>query len=320
MKKLAIYFSNPKPMGDPFDLRYPYWQIYKEIIRNVEKQGIDVYVTRAKDSYLGKGVFTHGWKVDGKQLIEINEQITVDLIFHRGSQATIPATYDCPIINHPDLERFCGDKIKVNQVFADISPKTKAINSYQEYRDTIKEWNFNPEDKIVVKKNFLYGGHGVYIRPIKEITESLYENWRDILMQEFVDSSGGIPGIVEGLHDIRVVTINGEPVYSFVRTPPVGSFLANVSQGGAEKAVPLSQLPAELLQLVERVNKELAQYRPSIFASDFFNSKNGFKLIELNSRPAVCDPAQSPETRNYIDKIIQLLVNTINNSFKMEKN
>ena len=306
MKKLAIYFSDPKPMGDPFNLPYPYWEIYQGIVRDIEARGIEVYIVRA--SYLGEGIFSDGWKVKNGVLIQVGQKIKVDLIWHRGSQATIPPVYDCRIINHPDLERFCGDKVKIAEVFADISPKTRSIDSYDKYLEVIHEWGFSSEEKIVLKKNFLYGGHGVEILPIKDVSKTLYETWDNILIQEFVDSSVGIPGIVEGLHDIRVVTINGEPVYSFVRTPPAGSFLANVSQGGAEIPVSLDKLPSEVVRLVKKINDKLAQYRPSIFASDFFNSKDGFKLVELNSRPAVCIPSLSPETRRYIDKIVDLLI------------
>jgi glutathione synthase/RimK-type ligase-like ATP-grasp enzyme len=307
LKKLAIYFSDPEPMGYPFNANYPYWEIYQGIIKDIEDRGIEVYIVRG-DSYLGKGIFSHGWQVrDGKMML-VDQPITVDLIFNRDDKNTIPAIYDCPIINHPELDQICLNKVKTAELFPDLSPKTKAINSYQEFLDTVAEWDIDPEQKIVVKKNFLSGGQGIYIRREADISESLYENWQNVLMQEFIDTSVGIAGIVQGLHDIRIVTINREPVYSFIRIPPKDSFLANVSQGGSERAVPLAQLPSILLTLVERVNNEFVQYKPSMFAADFFNSKNGFKLIELNSRPAVCDPKQSSETRRYIDKIVQLLV------------
>ena len=90
---------------------------------------------------------------------------------------------------------------------------------------------------------------------LKDITKSLYESWDNILLQEFIDSSIRIPGIVEGLHDIRVTTINGEPVYTFVRIPKEGSFLANVAQGGKEMPLTLDKLPNDLLKLVEKINK-----------------------------------------------------------------
>ena len=310
-KKLAIYFSDPEPMGDPFNSSYPYWEIYQGIIRDVEKHGIDVYVVRGVGAYLGNGTFSHGWQIRNETLVSVDEPVTVDLIFHRGSQATIPATYDCPIINHPDLERLIGDKIKVAELFPELSPKTRAINSYQEFVETIKEWGFDPEEKIVLKKNFLYGGQGVYIRPVKDMPESLYESWDNILMQEFVDSSVGIPGIVEGLHDIRITTINGEPIYTFVRVPAQGSLLANVAQGGTEIPLTLDKLPQDLLDKVAIINKKLAQYRPSILAADFFNSKDGFKLIELNARPGVSNPKLSVQDKNFNDKIVEMLVKAL---------
>lgn len=307
MKKIAIYFSDPEPMGDPFNKKYPYFAVYKEIIEGVEKQGIEVYIVRGK-SYLGEGVFSHGWKIKDTGVVPVNEQIKVDLIFHKGNFFSTFTTNDCLIINHPDFERLCYNKARVAELFPDFSPKTKAINSYQEFAETVSEWGCNPEEKIVVKKNFLSGGRGIYVRPVKDLTEFLYENWQDVLVQEFIDSSVGIPGIVEGLHDIRIVTMNGEPAYSFVRIPPAGSFLANVSQGGSERAVSLDKLPSELLEMVAKINQKFIHYKPSILGADFFNSKDGFKLIELNAPPAVCDPDQSPETRKYIDKLVEFLV------------
>lgn len=308
MKKLAIYFSDPEPMGHPFNASYlPYWEIYQGIIRDIEIHGIAVYIVRGS-SYLGNGVFSHGWEVrDGKMLL-VDQNITVDLIFNRDNDNTIPAIYDCPIINHADLDRICVDKVETAELFPELSPKTKAIKSYQEFKELIVRWGISSDEKIVVKKNFLYGGHGIFIRPVKDIVESLYESWDNILVQEFIDSSVGIPGIVDGLHDIRVVTINGEPVYTFARIPKEGSFLANITQGAKELPLSVAALPEVLLEMVAHINEKFIQFRPSIFASDFVNSKDGFKLIELNSRPTVCNPSLSLETKNYIDKIVQLLV------------
>lgn len=309
-KKLAIYFSDPEPMGYPFNTHYPYWGIYQGIIKDVEKYGIEVYIVRG-NSYLGKGIFSHGWQVRDGGVVAVDQPIMVDLIFNRDDKNTIPAIYDCLIINHPDLDRICVDKVETAELFPDLSPKTKAINSYKEFLQTVSEWSLNTEDKIVLKKNFLTEGRGVYILPVKDLTESLYENWKNILVQEFIDSSIGIPDIIEGVHDIRVTTINGEPVYAYVRVPPPGSFIANVARGGTMIPVAIDKLPANLLELIEKINNKFIQYRPNIFASDFFNSKNGFKLIEMNSRPAVLDPTAALEHKVYDDKIVQMLVSTL---------
>lgn len=310
-KKLAIYFSDPEPMGDPFNSTYPYWEIYQEIIRDIEKHGIEVYIVRGAAAYLGKGVFLNGWQINNGALVFIDKSITVDLIFHKGNYSTIPGSYDCPMINHPDMERFCRDKVKIAEVFSDISPKTKAVSSYHECMLVVAEWNLNPQDKIVIKKNFLSSGHGIHIMPIKDVSESLFDNWQDVLVQEFVDSSVGISGIVQGLHDIRVITINGEPVYTFIRVPAPGSFLANIAQGGKELAVALDKLPSSLLEMVARVNKYFAQFRPSILGADFFNSKDGFKLIELNAPPGMRNSKFSPQDKELQGKIVQMLVDAL---------
>ncbi len=307
-KKLAIYFSDPEPMGYPFDVVFlPYWEIYQGIIRDIEAHGIEVYIVRGH-SYLGNGSFSHGWMVKNAAMIPIDGSITVDLVFNRDDKNTIPAIYDCQIINRPDLDRICVDKFETAALFPEMSIKTEGINSYKEFLEVVNRWDVRPEEKIVVKKNFLSSGHGIFIRPVKEISESLYQSWNNILVQEFVDSSVGIPSIVEGLHDIRVVTINSEPVYTFVRIPKEGSFLANLAQGAKELPLSVAALPTNLLEMVAKINKKLSQYKPSIFASDFMNSKDGFKLVELNSRPTVCNPLTSQEAKNYIDKIVQLLV------------
>ncbi len=310
MKKLAIYFSDPEPMGYPFNSKYPYWEIYQDIIGQIEEHDIEVYVVRGV-SYLGKGVFSHGWRVKNKHLVLVPSPITVDLIFNRDDKNTIPAIYDCPIINHPNLDRLCVDKVATAEFFPEYSPKTKRVDSFDEYVATAKEWMLQANDKVVLKKNFLTEGRGVHIISTSEVVKELYETWRDVLVQEFIDSSLGIPGIIRGLHDIRVTTISGTPAYTFVRVPPEGSFIANIARGGTEIPLTLDRIPRELLEIVGDVHKKLERYNPSIVASDFVNSRNGFKLIEMNSRPGVCDPDLSEQDRRFNEMIVEMLVSIL---------
>ncbi len=306
MKKLAIYFGDSDDMGNPFNPKYE--EVWRDMIREIEKYNIQVYMIREKNSYLGKGTFSRGWYIKNDQPFAISEPITVDLIFHRGGNSSIPASYDCPMINHPDLERLCNDKVKIAKLFADISPKTEGVGSYKEFLQVVSDWALLPQDMIVLKKNFMSGGKGVKVLPVKDVAEILFESWNNTLVQEFIDSSVGIPGLVEGLHDLRVVTINGEPVHTYVRTPKSGSFLANTAQGGTALALDLDKLPLDLLVTVKRINKEFIQYRPSILGIDFFNSKNGFKLIEINAPSGIIDPKLSPQDKVYRDKTVQMLV------------
>ena len=98
MKTLAIYFSDSKPMGYPFNTHYPYWQIYQRVVKIVQSAGIQVYIVRGK-SYLGKGKFSHGWTIENNKMIKSKVNIKTDLIFNRDDKNTIPVIYDCQIIN-----------------------------------------------------------------------------------------------------------------------------------------------------------------------------------------------------------------------------
>jgi len=170
-KTIAIYFSDPEPMGYPFN-KPQYLECYQQIISEIENRGINVFVVRA-GSYIKDGCFGKGWHfVDGR-LQESNGKVHADLIFNRDDKNTIPIIHDCKIINQPEFDQLCVDKVKTFEVFPDISPKTASIHSYQACLEQIKEWQMKTKEIIVLKKNFETEGRGIFIIPIADVTESL---------------------------------------------------------------------------------------------------------------------------------------------------
>ncbi len=306
-KILAIYFSDPEPMGYPFH-KSQYYERYKRIAGEVVEKGIDVYFVRG-NSYLGEGVFKKGWYFDGDELLEKNESVQANLIFNRDDKNTIPEIQDCPIINAPEFDSLCVDKAKTYEAFPDISPKTSVVNSYADAMNLVHNWNLEPDELIVLKKNFETEGRGIFVITLDRIEEDLYTDWQDILVQEFVDSSCGIPGLVKGMHDLRVTVVNGTPINSFLRVPKEGSYLANISQGGSGQSIDFEDVPKQVLEYVATISEAVSNYLPNIFAADFMNSPKGYKLIELNSRPGVQHPDWSPTYRLFNDAIINMLVN-----------
>ncbi|MBT7928796.1 hypothetical protein HN682_02600 [Candidatus Peregrinibacteria bacterium] len=308
-KTIAIYFSEPEPMADPFH-KLQYLEKYKEIISAVEAQNVTVYIVRG-DSYVGEGRFTHGWKFVGDKLVDTEGEVKADLIFNRDNKNTIPVINDCSIINKPAFDELCLNKLKTFETFSDISPKTAAINSFFEYQKYIGKWEMQPEDRIVLKKNFEARGRGIVILPVSEITEDVYQDWKDVLVQEFIDSSLGIEGLVEGLHDLRVTVIDGIPINSFIRKPEEGSFLANVDLGGTGFSIDIADVPDEVFVLIDKINQQVSEYRPLIYAADFMNSPKGYKLVELNSRPGVQHPDWSNTYKKFNDAMVQMLIDAV---------
>ena len=309
MKKIAIYFSDPEPMGYPFHKK-EYYETYQQIISQIEKCGPEVYIVRA-DSYLGAGEFKAGWRFESGQLKKTNTEFQADLIFNRDDKNTIPNIYDCPIINKPEFDEICVDKFKTFELFPDISPKTAYIHTYEACHLELQIWKLQPNDLVVLKKNFETEGRGIFIIQTKDIKKDLYTDWSDIIIQEFIDSSIGIPKIASGLHDIRITVIGGTPINSFVRVPKKGSYLANIAQGGAGTSIDLKQVPKEVIDLVSKVDNTIEKFFPILYAADFMNSPKGYKLVELNSRPGVQHPNWSKTYNIFNDSIIKLLVDAV---------
>lgn len=308
-KVLAIYFSDPEPMGYPFN-KDEYWGIYQSIIGILEERGVVVYIVRG-DCYRGKGKFGHGWRIENGKLKMSTGEIQADLIFNRDDKNTIPRITDCPIINQPDLDELCLDKWATARLFLDLSPMSAYINDFAEWQTLFKKQTWKGRERIVLKKNFQTEGRGIHILPPQNINCELYESWNDILVQEFIDSSVGIPGLADGLHDIRVNVVNCQIIDGFIRVPKAGSFLANVSAGGTGRSIEKTMIPAEVLALAAAINKKLSRYYPSLYTIDFMNSAVGYKLVELNSRPGVQLPNWPSTYHVFNSAIVNMLVGAL---------
>jgi glutathione synthase/RimK-type ligase-like ATP-grasp enzyme len=76
----------------------------------------------------------------------------------------------------------------------------------------------------------------------------------------------------------------------------------------------LQDVPEEVLRLVDQINETLASYKPSTYGVDFMNSVNGYKLVELNSRPGVQHPSWSKTYTLFNTAILDMLVSAVNNT------
>lgn len=313
MKKIWIYFSREEKMWYPFDQRN-YLEAYFYLIKDIEENhNIEVYIVRWK-SYIWNWEFSNSYRFDyNKNDIELYEtwKVKVDLIFNRDNENTIPYIDDCKIINHPDFDNLCTDKLKTYEKFSELCPKTTYINSYEEFLESSKILWFEESDLIVLKKNFLTNWIWVYIWELKWVKKNTYIDWDNILFQEFIDSSIWIPWIVDWFHDIRVTVVNWKITNSFIRQPKKWSYLANTSQWGSIFVVDLWNIPKDLIVKVEKITKTLVEYSPLFFSVDFMNSKDWFKLVELNSRPWLDHPSEYKEYYIFNNAVRDMLVEAV---------
>lgn len=297
---IAIFFKNPDPLGYPFT-KEMYMNSYREFEERLNHHGGEMVVVRGQDSYLGDGVFSRGWKISNDPFEELN-RVEADVIFDRS-----PFTHGDSVtrFNHKDLHYLCTDKAHTYATYPDFSPHSFTAETAEEMKAALAQI---PTEKVVVKPFNGAEGKDVMILDRLGATAQTFVPTKKVIVQEFLDLEAGIPGIVEGLHDLRVGILNGEIVYSFVRTPPEGSFTANVAQGGALIPVPVKDLPEEVKDVVSHIDDGLSHFEDRYYCIDFGITPDGPKIIEMNSRAAIFPNVMVEDFVAFKDKLAYTLV------------
>lgn len=276
---IAIFFNDPGFDAYPFD-DPEFRRAYHELAAKVRDSEMDCVIVRSMDTYLGGNDFRGGWRFDGRAFIREEGRVASTVIFNRSnfvSQGPVR------VINHPDLERLCTDKMETWRRFAALSPRSALVNDAAEAARVASSLQ---GDYLVAKPVSMERGIGVHIGKREEVLAKIPAY--PYLLQEFIDTSGGIPGITAGLHDLRVVIVAGTPVLTYVRVPKAGSFLANFAQGGTCTYLSLAQVPAEAMALCRDIDAELSMYGDRVYSVDMGRTGDGrWQLIELNSKPGL---------------------------------
>lgn len=91
--------------------------------------------------------------------------------------------------------------------------------------------------------------------------------------------------MVDGLHDLRVAIIDKKAVWVHIRTPPPGSFKANVAQRGEINEVSWERLPGSVKKIVSQIaDKFYKEYDNPFYSIDFGMGKDGPLIFELNDQ------------------------------------
>ncbi len=277
MKTVAAFFDLPLQTDYPFDIEM-YRTVYTQLGRKVAEQGGCLYVVRDQKTFLGGNTFSQAWKFDGDWFVHVPGPVTVDLIWNKGAFVSDASTN---VINHPELDRIATDKWETYLLFPEEHAKSRIIRSEADWPEAVKELTAL---SLVVKPVDSWGGNGVVIGRREAIAEMMPPF--PSILQEFADTSGGIPGIVDGMHDLRVILLGDEVGLCYIRTPPPGEMTANVSRGGKEIEVKPADIPADAMKLVRAVDAKLTRFPNRIYTIDMGLGLDGrWYVFELNTKP-----------------------------------
>ncbi len=299
MKTVAVFFDDPGYDDYPFDDDY-YVQAYHQMAKILQEKGGTLVIVRGQDSYLGDNRFTHCWRFDGETFRREDGPVDVDIIYDKGYFKNDAAA---TLLNDAEMNEICTDKFKTYQLFKEFSPMTFLIHDKKELDEKLALFN----DIVVAKIPDSEGGEGVFIDTPDVIREKV--TVFPYILQEFMDTSGGIPGLVDGMHDLRMVGINGTIVVSYVRAPGKGKKVSNVSQGGTQIDFPLSELPPDAVDFFKKVDAMFSRFPRRVYSADCGRMKDGsWKVIELNSKPGLTQASTNADHRRFVELLCDALL------------
>jgi len=301
MKKVLILFGKSNwRKSRPFenkDYQYSYEYFYSLCKEN----GIQMYRASYKWYDYEKNIFKYAWIYEDK-----NAQwkrvlnIKPDFIFDK-TKARLEVYYKKELIakkyqfiNNLEFTQLIDNKFLNSMLFEKWSKKSWLANSKEELKTILPKIKTS---RVVLKPLMESGGKDVIILSKKEVLKKKIAKqlW---LVQEFIDSSRGIPGFSKGVHDLRLVFVNEKLLYALMREPAKGKLLANLAQGGSLTIVPLKKIPKSVNPLIKQANQLLETFNPRIYSIDFmFDEKKRPWVVELNSMPGLYF---TPEEKPYM--------------------
>ncbi len=298
--RIAAFFTAPGFDDYPFSVAL-YRKVYAELGDAMERMGGQLFLVRGQESYRGGQTFSHAWEYGGASFTYVEGPITFDLIWNRGA---LRVDDDAAVINDPALESLTRDKWRTYQLFPHLHPFTVRVENPRQRDEALLRTR---AARVVAKPVDGEGGHGVFIESPAEVC-SVVSSF-PYLLQDFLDTSAGIPGIVDGLHDLRVILLSGEIGLCYVRTPPPGMLTANVSRGGREIEVKAAVLPWGAREVVSTVEEQMRRFPTRLYSIDMGLDRGGeWKVFELNSQPSFSTRETGPTYLPFQEQLAAFLL------------
>ena len=298
---IATYFTAPGFADPPFDSA-GYAAAYRALGERVRERGAEFVIVRGRDSHRGRGIFARGWRLEADGFTEVTEPFTVDVLFDKGDEWLPDGCF--VIVNSKECWQLCNIKYRTYGLFPHLFPTTKLVRKPGGLLRALPKLH---STIVAAKPPAGACGRGVVIAPRDELPAKVTEY--PLLVQAFIDTSRGIPGLVESTHDLRVVVVGGIVAFALVRTPAQGSLVANLDQGGSIRLLDVEGLPADVLAIVEEVDRSLSRFPERVYSIDMgLHEEREWKIIELNAPPGLPWPEWGEEVFHYYDVLAAHLV------------
>ena len=269
-----------------------YHEAHQRLLSLAAKRGISVYnaVIRSYDSKRKGFKIYYDYADPSWPKIE-DGLLQPDVLWDRAffsyvlHSKKVSIARDFRIVNDPRLTMLSSEKITPQLLFPEYTIPSYVVWRREEIATALEALSGK---KLVVKPSQGSGGEGVRIMERDAVARIRKVPRHGYVIQEMVDTSGGVPGIVKGPHDLRLVFVGNIVSYAYIRMPPDGSLISNVARGGTMLDVPTDTLPKELDGVIKTVLERFSLFPYKIFTVDFLFDTDGRPyIVELNYSPGL---------------------------------
>lgn len=284
-----------------------YKQAYHELLAELTKSGVYVAILMGQGTYLGNGKFSKHWvqvEKAGQLVFEKRGEIKVDVVWVKDKFIA----NDVAQINSAQFRQVCSDKNLTYELLSRFQPQSCLVQTEAELNLALAKI---PGEMIAIKTPFGNSGLGVFVGKKSDFNLKEFAKDFPLQVQEYIETKAGIPGIVAGRHDFRVVLMNGEAVIATLRTPPEGGFKSNIGYGGFTRLLTVDEIPDELMVLCREIDQELAKIsQQRFYSADFGLTAQGWRLFEVNAMPGTLNRDRGAAALDYQLKLAKFLANS----------
>src|SRR4030043_181815 len=175
-------------------------------MQRLQNKNIYPFKTTTK-VYSQKGEFKGYWDYSKGEKVEfINKKIKVDIVYDRSAGLDFPQHRDdLRVVDNREFKILAWDKWLTYKQIGEFMPKT--YFSSNNLKSLLSKIN---SDFVVIKPINGLKGKDLFIGSKKDAICYDMNKEKSYIVCEFIETVKGIPGIVEGRHDLRVVIINNK--------------------------------------------------------------------------------------------------------------
>jgi len=179
-----------------------------------------------------------------------------------------------PIINSPEAIQKAANKFATSLVLREAKvphPQTMVTTSFEAATEFLKN-----HGQVVSKPLFGYKGRDLALLTSedKDLLAETLKLRGVVYLQEFLKSTAPSP------RDIRAFVVGGEVAGAIYRVAPPGSWISNLSRGGAPEACPLDE---EIVSLARKASQAVGTVYSGV---DLMETSEGLKVLEVNGTPS----------------------------------